>query len=162
MQKTKAGFSYVEVLMASALFAIVLLGVLSLTLGARQNIAFARENQRLSMAASSLSLAVRDLALSGVPITYVSINNLAQRFGVENYSVYVFGVNGEHRPGSPFHSSEYSESINLSGFWSIARGRESYFVYVVVRNDHDAPVGRAISVAIGLNHTSGIWRNAGG
>ena len=162
MQKKKAGFSYVEVLAAGALFVIILLGVLPLTLGARQNMAFARENYRLSLAANSLSLAVRDLVLGGSSITGECVENLAEGFGIENYSVFIFGPNNESRFGSPFHSSEYGEGVSLAGFNNLARGRNSYFVYVVVLNDYYTQAGRAISVATRFNHTSGIWRNAGG
>ena len=161
MQKKKAGFSYVEVLAASALFVIILLGVLHLTLGARQNLSLARENQRLSLAANSLSLAVRDLVLGGSSINGESIKNLAEGFGIENYSVFIFGP-GESGHGSSFHSSEDGWQVYLAGFASLAVGKDSQFVYVVVKNDHYAHVGRAISVVIDFDHASGIWRNAGG
>ena len=161
-KKEKAGFSYVEVLAAGALFMIVVLGALSLTLGARQNLAFSQENRRLGVAANSLSLAVRDKILGGKAITGESINTLAEGIGIENYSVFIVGANGEHMSGSPFHSSEDVLGVNLSGFEGLARGKDSRFVYVVVYNDYYVQLGRAISVAIGFDHTSGIWRNAGG
>ena len=162
MQKNRAGFSYVEVLAASALFMIILLGVLPLTLGAGRNLAYARENQRLSLAANSLNLAVRDLVLGGASISDATIENLARGFGVQNYSVFIFGPGGENRHGSPFHSSDEGVGVSLAGFGGLARGSNSSFVYVVVYNDHYAQSGRAISVAINFNHTMGIWRNAGG
>ena len=162
MQKSKAGFSYVEVLAASALFMIILLAVLPLTLGAGRNLAYARENQRLSLAASSLSLAVRDLVLVGGSISDTTIENLARSFGVQNYSVFIFGPGDEHRHGSPFHSSDEGVGISLAGFGGLARGMNSSFVYVIVYNDHYTQAGRGISVAINFNHTMGIWRNAGG
>ena len=162
MQKKKAGFSYIEVLAACALFVIVLTGVLSMTLGARQNLSAARESQRLRLAASSLSLAVRDMMLGGQQVTDASIRSLALSLGIENYSVFIFGPGGENMHGSPFHSSEDGEDISLGGFASLARGRDSQFVYVVARNYYYAQVGRAISVVIDFDHTSGMWRNAGG
>ena len=162
MQKKNAGFSFMEVLAASALFMIILLAVLPLTLGARQNLSYARENHRLGLAATSLSLAVRDLVLGGAPISDTTIENLALDFGVQNYSVFIFGSGIENRHGSSFHSSDYPLSINLTGFESLARSRNSHLIYVIVLNDHNAQAGRAISVAIDFNHTSGIWRNAGG
>ena len=162
MQKKKAGFSYVEMLAAAALFMIVLLGVLPLTLGARQNTAFARENLQLYLAADSLSLAVRDLILGGAAITDERIRGLAQGFGVINYCVYIFGPGGEARHGSPFHSSSGGCGASLTGFEGITRGREGLLVYVVTRNDYFARAGRAISVVIDFEQSSGIWRNAGG
>ena len=162
MQKKKAGFSYIEVLAASALFMIILLAVLPLTLGTGRNLSYARENQRLSLAASSVSLAVRDLVLAGAPISDETIENLARGFGVQNYSVFIFGPGGESRLGSPFHSSPRNESISLAGFGGLASGSSSSFVYVVVYNGYYTQAGRAISVAINFNHTTGIWRNAGG
>ena len=161
MQKNKAGFSYVEVLAAGTLFVIILLGVLPLTLGARQNLAFAQENLRLSLAANSLSLAVRDLVLGGVAVTATSIENLALGLGVENYSVYIIGSYGDGL-NSFFHSSEDGYRPSLSGLESLSRGRGSRFVYVVVYNQYLAPAGRAINVVIDFDHQAGIWRNAGG
>ena len=162
MQKKNAGFSYVEVLAAGALFVIVLLGVLPLTLGARQNLAFAQENQRLSLAATSLSLAVRDLLLSGGQATNESIEILARQFGIENYSVFIFGPGNANMYGSPFHSCDDAGEIALTGFGGLAGSSNSRLIYVVARNDYGAQAGKAISVAMSLGNRSGIWRNAGG
>ena len=159
MQKTNAGFSYVEVIAACALFVIILMAVLPLTLGARQNLALAQENRRLSLAATSLSLAVRDLSFGALALTDENIRNLALGFGVENYSIHIFNSDGI---GSHFHSSENIENMSLAGFVSLNRGTNSRFIYVVVRNRYNTKVGSAISVAIDYNHTSGIWRSTRG
>ena len=156
----KTGFSYVEVLAASALFLIILLGVLPLALGARQNLAYAQNNQRLSLAAGSLSLAVRDMVIAGSPVSDEAIENLALAFGVQNYSVFIFGPGGENRFGSPFHSSSEGQSMSLSGFGSLSAGISSSLIYVVIYSEHYTQAGRAISVAINHCHTTGIWRDA--
>ena len=162
MQKKKAGLSYVEVIAAGALFMIILLGVLPLMLGAGRNLSYARDNQRFSLAANSLSLAVRDMVLSGASISNETVMAAANGFGVVNYSVFIFGPGGDSRFGSPFHSCDEAQGISLAGFQNLSGGRDSHLVYVVVMNDYHAVAGRAISVAISVNRASGIWRNARG
>ena len=162
MKKKSAGFSYVEVLAAGALFVIILVGALSLTLRTGQNLSFARDSQRIGLSANSISLAVRDMVLGNEQISCDSIRKLARGFGVERYSVFIFTPNGGYSHGSPFHSCENSENIAVSGFGTLAWGKDGRFVYVIVRNDYDNEVGRAVSLAIDIIHTSGIWRNARG
>ena len=158
MQKKKAGFSYVEVLAAGALFMLILTAALNLTLGARQNLSFARENQRLGLLANSLSLAVRDLLLGGTTITDESVENLARGLGIRNYGLFIFGP--DNRLLKSFHSSDVGWAINLSGFGDLAGG--SYLVYVVVLNNYDVEVGRAISVVMDLGQNSVMWGSPGG
>ena len=159
MQKKNAGFSYVEVLAAGALFVIVLLGVLPLTLVARQNLSLARENLRLSHAADSLSLAVRDMLIAGTPVTAQGVSNLAQALGVDNYSVFIFNQNNAHVMGSPFHSCEEFNTYQLTGFNNLAICGNSRLVYVIVRNEHNVHAGRAISTVLDFRRPSGIWRS---
>ena len=160
MQKKNAGFSYVEVLAASALFVIVLMGVLALTLGARQNLSFARDSQRLGFSANSLSLAVRDLLLGGEQVTGERIENLARGFGIENYSVFIFG--SDNGLLNSFHSSGDGEDIVLAGFGGLAGRSDSRLVYVVVMNEHGVQVGRAVNVAINIGGSSVVWGRLGG
>ena len=162
MQKKNAGFSYVEVLAASALFVIVLLVALTLTLGVGQNLTFARQNRSLSLAANSLSLAVRDMVLSETQISSDIIRNLAGGLGIENYCVFIFMPNGSFSHGSPFQSCETNKIAAFSGFGTLAGSRDGRLVYVIVRNDYNKEVGRSLSLAIDFDNKSGIWRNAGG
>ena len=162
MQKKNAGFSYVETLAASALFAIILLGVLNLILGARQNIAFARESLKMNMAANSFALTLRDKILRSEDITSEKINDLAHGFGITHYSVYILNRNGGNIYGSPFRSHEEIMNINLSGFDSLTINQKSSFILVIVLNENFVQIGRAISIAAYFCNTSGIWRNADG
>ena len=151
-----------EVLAAGALFMIILLGVLPLIVGAGRNLAYARENQRLSLAADSLSLAVRDMVLAGTVVTHERIENLARGLGVDNYRVFIFGINDNLILSSPAILLEGETIYNLTGFGSLAICSNSRLIYVIVRNEHNAQAGRSISTALDFRRPAGIWRNPGG
>ena len=160
MQKTKKGFSYVEMIAATALFGIVMLGALSLGYAAARNLVAASENIRLDMAASGIGLAVRDYVLDRVPLSEELLTGLGQTFGAENFRISIVGPGGEHRHGSPFvvgSAKQGSADIRFPGM-----AGDGVLVYVEVMNAHGAVVGRTLYFATPLGRASGLWRNAGG
>jgi prepilin-type N-terminal cleavage/methylation domain-containing protein len=79
----ECGFSYIEIIIALALFGLLLMAALPLVNQSGRNIAYAQEGYATHLAAQSLMLAVRDTP----NISAAEIDSLAASLRVENYSV---------------------------------------------------------------------------
>ena len=157
MQK-KNGFSYMEVLVALALFIIVFLASLPLMLSIGQNIGAAERHGQKNLAATGIGLAVRDIINESGGITKSAIIGFANRFYVQNYSVFVLRPDGAHALGSPFHSGESGGSISIGGFSHFVKNNNSLVVVVLVRNDFDVVVGKSVQMAIDYDRNTGLMR----
>ena len=157
MQK-KNGFSYIEILVALALFSIVLFVALPLAFAALGNLDAAKKHGQKNLAATGMGLAVRDMLQNGTDITSPAIQNYAQRFAVERYSVFIFRPDGTNAPGSPFHFGTAGGAVSISGFSSFVKGNESLVVVVLVMNDFDVVVGKSVHLAIDYDKNTGLMR----
>jgi len=83
MKKTGGGFSYLEVIIAMAVFSVLLMAVLPLVAQARRNMTYAREGYAAHLAAQNIMHSVRD-ADGVVPVSMYA----------ETYSVWIFDENG--------------------------------------------------------------------
>ncbi|MCL2357739.1 MAG: type II secretion system GspH family protein [Defluviitaleaceae bacterium] len=81
--KPRGGFSYLEVIIAMAIFSVLLMAVLPLVIQSRRNMAYAREGYDAHLAAQNIMLAVRNAG--GI----TAISGYA-----ESYSVWIFGAGG--------------------------------------------------------------------
>jgi type II secretory pathway pseudopilin PulG len=117
--KTRGGFSYIEIVMAAALLAILLAVALPMTRGAAHNLDYARRAYAAQLEAQRILLAYRD----GVAFS-----------SEYDYSIYIFKSNG--KDFLPFDLK-----IEMGGL-------PPHFtaVIVLVYNQHGYPWGRAVGV----------------
>jgi len=143
--KLRGGFSYIEILIALALFAIMLMAVLPMVLQAGRNMRFAESNYRYHLMAQGMMLVVRDALLDGVTpqssqgaaLGYASDN------GVEFYRVWIFGesVTQFGVYGTP------EVNVSLTGGVTPSAG-DSYVVIAAIWNENGDMAGRAVGVAL--------------
>ena len=156
--RKKNGFSYIEILVALALFSTVLLVALPLTLAVVQNLGAAESRGQKNLAASGMALAVRDSIARNKNVTSSTIIGFANRFGVENYSVYIFLPNGTHARGSPFHSKPLVCNFSMVGFEPFVKGNDSLVVVVLVRSEYGVVVGKSLQLVIDYDRKTGLMR----
>jgi len=135
--KNCKGLSYLEVLIALALFAIVLAAVLPSLLQARRNMEIASSFYKGNLQAHGLMLTVRDaMAIGNNP--QFAASNYAANHSVMLYSVWVFGGNPVH-----FYSHGTPEA-NVTIATGIAGDAST--IIVAVWNEDGNIIGRAVGV----------------
>jgi prepilin-type N-terminal cleavage/methylation domain-containing protein len=105
VKKVSAGFSFLEIIIATALFGILLVAALPLLNQSARNFAYAREGHDAHLAAQGVMLAVRDAGDISAATT------AASRFGAETYGVWIFSENNTEI----FLQNAPSTPINFSG-----------------------------------------------
>jgi len=149
--KKHGGFTYVEILIAFALFSILLMTVILMLGQAGRNMAFAQEGHSTHLAAQSLMLVVRealeDASASDAinpstssAILATVIEEYAFRRGIENYSIWIMGGAEFHSPNAPEANITFTGSagINISG--------HATMIITIVWNEYGYIAGRAIGV----------------
>jgi len=137
MKKTR-GFSYVEVIIALALFAVVMLAVIPTMSQAGRNMAFALEAYDGHLQAQRIMLTVHDALLDGAN-PEVRVAQIAA--GNAEYSVWVFG-----RYAREFHTIDNPDtSVAVSSINMAMTSRASQIVVVVWGEDGQV-AGRAIGM----------------
>ena len=160
MQKTKkrgSGFTYAEVIVATAIFAIAVAGGLSLSMAAARNLALARRGAELSMAANSIALALRDMILVGDEPDAEAVRALAESRGAPNYRIHVLASCGAHMFGSPYRSRGSGDGADTAIAGTVHGGAYA-LVYVETLNDFSAVAGRALCFAVDLGVSEDFWR----
>ena len=133
MKKTR-GFSYIEVLIAMALFAIALLAIIPMLAHAGRNMAYAQESHASHLQAQRLMLVVRDALTNGAnPVSRAS--NYAD--GDFEFSFWVFGPNAQE-----FHSSSDVAAATVTSTMTI----QASTVIVVIWGEDGQVAGRAIGM----------------
>jgi Tfp pilus assembly protein PilV len=124
-----------EMLIASALFSIILIAVFPYINHAGRNLAYAQSGYEAHLMAQSLMLSIRSAVIAGDdPADAARILN-GGRFV---YSFWVFGA-GE----TEYHSSGLSAAADISGF--TGPGSSSQII-VIVWNEYDYIAGRAFGL----------------
>jgi len=139
--KQQKGFSYIEILIALALFSILIVAALPTLIQATRNMSVAQAHHQHHLAAQSIMLAVRDSLLDGGNLEHAA-QVVADIHGIEFYTVSIVGENatifGPY--GSP------GANILLTSELTIPLETAS-FVVVAVWNNEGTPTGRAVGVA---------------
>lgn len=137
-QKKKRGFSFVEIIIAMAIFAIAMLAVIPVLSQAARNMVFAQETAAGYHDAQRLMLVIRDAINDDINTEALAINYVAGRF---EYSVWIKGQNE-----NTFSSSNASSAdIVVTGINPNISTRISTII-VVVWGDDDIIIGRAIGM----------------
>jgi len=140
-KKNTAGFSYVEILVALAMFFIMLSAVLPSLLQAGRNMEFAESYYVGHLSAQEIMLVVRDAILDGDDPQSVAVC-FAEERNISNYRVWIFGED-EHQFGS---ANVPAIDVTLeSGL--VSTGNNSVII-VAVWNSIGHLVGRAVGVAM--------------
>ena len=139
MKKTR-GFSYLEVLIAGALFAIALLAVIPVMSNAARNMIYAQEAYAGHLQAQRLMLVIREELLTENPTPQSRAVSYAR--GEFNFSVRILG-----RYANAFHSTPppHDIEINITGLNPTIRNHASTIV-VAVWCDEGQIKGRAVGM----------------
>ncbi|MCL2216762.1 MAG: hypothetical protein FWB91_07045 [Defluviitaleaceae bacterium] len=148
-RKKLGGFSYIEILVALALFSIIFASAIAMLGQSRRNLVYAQEGYAAHLAAHRLMLATRD-ALGRAPASATparaslaaAISDYAEQMDVEIYSVWIFGAStmefhSDYAPEVTLALGRLSE-LNISGNASV--------IVTVVWNEHGNISGRAVGV----------------
>ena len=136
-KKTK-GFSYIEVILALALFAIAMLAVIPTLTQAGRNLAFAEEAYNGHLQAQRIMLAARAALVNGTSpeadVRYIA--------GGSEFSVWVYGRNAQeiHSANSPADADLSFTGINL------ADPNRASTIIAVVWGENGQAAGRAIGM----------------
>jgi len=138
MNKKRGGFSYIEIIIALAMFMILLAVALPSVLQSGRNMELAESHYGFHLSAQAIMLAVRDALQDGeCPQNTAAV--YANKHGVNLYGVWVLGANGENM----FYSDNVP-NITVGIFGEVLMGRD--VVVVVVWNDIGYIAGRAVGV----------------
>jgi len=130
-KKRKIGFSYMEMLMALALFVILLAVALPLLAQGGRNLAYSAASYQAHLNAQNIMIAVRG-----------GEHNFAFD-GIGEYSVWIHSRDDT----VTFHSKNAPvANLLVSGFSSMSVYGDSRVIYVIVWDDSGNPAGRAIGV----------------
>ena len=139
MKKTR-GFSYIEILLALALFSIAMLALIPALSHAGRNMVFAQEEYDGHLQAQRIMLIVRDALIDGTdPKARVQAH---MHHGAMDFSVWVFGRHAQefHTTGAPDMADARPGDMNVA-----LAGQASTIVVVVW--DVDGHVsGRAVGM----------------
>ena len=137
MKKTQ-GLSYVEVIIAMALFAIALLAIMPTLSQAGHNMAFAQRAYTGHLQAQRMMLVVRDALMDGANPEAEATRYAAGDF---EFSVWIFGQNARE-----FHSTQTADvSAAIAGKNTTMAGQASTIVAVIWCEDGHM-TGRAIGM----------------
>ncbi|MCL2378779.1 MAG: type II secretion system GspH family protein [Defluviitaleaceae bacterium] len=137
MKKTR-GFSYIEVILAMALFAIAMLAIIPTLSQAGRNISFAMEAYDGHLQAGRVMLTVREALINGTDPEEMAIQHASGRF---EFSVWVFG-----RYAQEFHTIDEPDATVAVTGTNIAVTNHSSTIVAVVWGDDGQVVGRAIGM----------------
>ena len=148
-KKKYGGFSYVEILVALGLFAIMLAAVIPTLLQAGRNMRFAESHYSDHLLAQGMMLTVRDALLDRTnPQTAAIV--YATTSGIYSYGVWVIG-------GQEYHFSSINMpeiNIDLTSTIALIEGNNSIVIAVICDADGNI-TGRAIGIAyVGLEATN--------
>jgi type II secretory pathway component PulJ len=131
------GFSYIEILIAVTLFAILLVAVLPIISQASRNMAYAQDRYEAHLWAHNLMLIIREeLELH---IDAAAINRAETRTAIYSADrggfLFTFWINGTPYPPTP------SATVSLMGF-----APERTTIIVVIWDGHENIIARAFGV----------------
>jgi len=139
--KRQKGFSYIEILIAMALFSILIAVALPTLIQAARNMDISQEHYWHHLAAQSIMLAVRDSLLHG-GILENAAQSMADAHDVEFYTVSIFGENTISFSSYESPPADILLTSQLAPFMG-----EVSFVVVAVWNSEGILTGRAVGVA---------------
>ncbi|MCL1882237.1 MAG: type II secretion system GspH family protein [Defluviitaleaceae bacterium] len=143
--KGNRGFSYIEIIVALSLFAILVLAALPLIYQAGRNFAFAEGGYQAHLSAQGIMLAVRDS--QGETAARAAAFEYAERLGVESFGVWIFGRHSgvaEFSFGS--ECAPDASDVSLTGLSGMAFSADASIVVVAVLDEHFNIVGRALGI----------------
>jgi len=136
-KKTK-GFSYIEVILAMALFAIAMLAVIPTLSQAGRNLVFAEGAYESHLQAQRMMITVRDALLAGADPEAVATLYAAGSF---EFSVWIFG-----RGEMEFHSINHPDAdVSFTGV-NLAMPSQGSTVIAIVWGNEGQLAGRAIGM----------------
>jgi type II secretory pathway component PulJ len=147
--KRGGGFSYMEMLIALGIFALLLMAALPLLNQAGRNLAFAQDGYASHLAAQSLMLSLRESLAKSAPegtLNSELVRSVAEAYasqvGAESYSVFIWRT-GE--PPISAHSPCAPEIYaTLHGLYSLCP--KARVISVLIFNEFGAVAGRAVGV----------------
>lgn len=149
ISKKSAGISYMEMLIAFALFAVLVIAALPLLSQAGRNLGFAMYAHEGHLSAQGIMMSVRD---AGATQFYAAAASEAARLGVEHYGVWIFRENvnsGEIEEifisSSPPHELPQI-SASVEGWGSLVLSPNTAVIVVAVFDEHGNIIGRAVGV----------------
>jgi len=137
-QKKKYGFSYIEVIIAMALFAVAMLAVIPALSQAARNMFFAQETAAGHHQAQHLMLAIRDAIGDEANL---EAHALAIASGDFEYSVWIMG---QHHDYFSSHNAPVA-NVGITGISHSMSTRTSTIV-VIVWGEDEQIIGRAIGM----------------
>ena len=139
MKKTR-GFSYIEVMIAMALFAVAMLAVIPALFQAGRNMVYAEEAYASHLQAQRIMLTVRDALKDGE--TLQSRVQEHVHHGAMDFSVWVFG-----RHTQEFHTIDAPDMANASpGDMNVALAGRASTIVVIVWDENGHVSGRAVGM----------------
>ena len=144
--KARAGFSYMEVLIALALFTIALIVALPVLTMSGRNLAYAQDTYAAHLAAQRLMLIARDALADGVDPVSMTVQHAADG-NYHGFHLWIFAPGGGiqvvfHSEGAP----EAEAAIIASAVPELAN---FYTIMVVVWNEWGHAAGQAIGLLKG-------------
>jgi len=140
MKKTR-GFSYIEVIIALALFAIALLAIIPALSQAGRNMMLAEESYMGHLQAQRIMLVVRDSMADGASSSAVRATALDYAAGDFEFSLWVFGRGQQH-----FHTIDEPDiDVAISGL-NPAMTSQASTIIAVVWGENGQIAGRAIGI----------------
>jgi len=135
--KNSRGFSYVEILIAMALFAIAMLAIIPTLSQAGRNMLFAQRAYDSHMQAQRTMLVVREALEDGA-----NPGQRALAYADGNFE-FSFRIHGQN--SMDFHSSTQHADINITGI-NAAMATYATVIVVVVWGEDEQVAGRAVGV----------------
>ena len=140
MKKTR-GFSYIEVIIALAIFAIAMLAIIPVLTQAGRNMLFAQETYAGHLQAQRLMLVVRDALADNVSQSDVRTRAISFAADDFEFSVWIFGQNAQ-----AFHTIDEPDiNAAISGLNATMSNYTSTII-VAVWGDDKQVMGRAIGI----------------
>lgn len=142
MMKNTRGFSYIEILVAMALFSIAMLAILPTLSQAGRNMSYARNAYSSHLQAQRIMLLVRDALKDGLNPDAVAVANVPDGY---EFSFWVFGSNPREFHTSICPIKSEAAIVEIGGINSTIANQASTIV-VVVWGDNQQVAGRAIGI----------------
>ena len=133
MRKHRSGFSYAEIIIAFAVFSIIVGTVFFMAAQTNNNLRFAQEFHAAHLDAHRLMLYAR-AALASPPA--LAIQDIGTHTGVSSYSIWVI-----ENDNIKIFGNEPPKPLHING------GFNMRLIVAVIWNDNGVPVGRAVGAA---------------
>jgi type II secretory pathway pseudopilin PulG len=138
-RKNRAGFSYMEMIIALSLFSMLLMTALPLLNQAGRNMEAAQAGYKAHLSAQSLLLTLRE----SQPITPQQAAAQAELLGIETYKIFIWNNSAPATITSP---NAPQISASLQGLETLPLSQYATVISVLIFNEFDAVSGRAIGI----------------